>query len=288
MILKKTRGIKYIYILHDIHPDSSVTLGYIKEKALVKRIWDWMNQFAFKEADFIIVLGEYMRGTFEKRFKEYSHKVRVIHNWADGTFIRPMEKSDNWFLKKHGLDNKFIVLYSGSLGGYHDLETVILVAEKLKHYKDIKFIFIGEGNKKRKVLQMARDLKLPNISFLPYQPREYLPYSLTCGDISIVTLEKGLEGLAVPCKLYTSLAAGLAVWGLVGKRSEIADIIQRYRCGFRTDQNDVDSPLEMLTTLYNDRKLLKELKENSRRCFEANFDKRIAVQKYFDLLTQVQ
>lgn len=285
MVMKKLRGGKFIYLLHDIHPDASVKLGYLNEDGLLKKSWDWLNRRAYEEADFIIVLGNFMKHSLKERFTENnSHKIRVIHNWADGDFIKPLRESDNWFRKKFGLDNKFIVQYSGNIGRYHDFETAILAAERLRHLPDLKFVFIGEGDKKKDIQQMARDLKLRNISFLPFQPREYLPYSLTCGDVSLVTLERGLEGLSVPCKFYTSLAAGQAIWGLVANDSEIAEIIAKHRCGFRIDQHDVDASVEILTKLYNDRKLLAEIKGNARKCFERNFDKKIAVEKYVELL----
>jgi colanic acid biosynthesis glycosyl transferase WcaI len=180
------------------------------------------------------------------------------------------------------------VQYSGNIGGYHDFETAIRAAERLQDLQDLRFVFIGEGDKKRKIVEMARDRKLHNVIFLPFQPRERLPYSLTCGDVSLVTLERGLEGLSVPCKLYTSLAAGQAVWGLVGNDSEIAEIIETHRCGFRTDQHDVDASVEMLTKLYTDRELLAEIKGNARRCFESHFDKKRAVERYVELLREVQ
>lgn len=289
MVLKKFRGGKFIYLLHDIHPDASVKLGYLKDDALLKKSWDWLNQRAYEEADSIVVLGNHMKRTIEGRLNgNGSGKIRVIHNWADGDFLKPMRGSDNWFRKRLGLENKFVVQYSGNIGGYHDFETAIRAAERLQDLQDLRFVFIGEGDKKRKIVEMARDRKLHNVLFLPFQPRERLPYSLTCGDVSLVTLERGLEGLSVPCKLYTSLAAGQAVWGLVGNDSEIAEIIETHRCGFRTDQHDVDASVEMLTKLYTDRELLAEIKGNARRCFESHFDKKRAVERYVELLREVQ
>jgi glycosyltransferase involved in cell wall biosynthesis len=289
MASKKIRGGKVIYLLHDIHPDASVKLGYLNKRGLIRKSWDWLNKQAYEEADFIVVLGNYMKHAIEKRFNgNNSNKIRVIHNWADGDFIKPMRQRNNWFRKKLGLENKFVVQYSGNIGRYHYFETALRAAERLKHLKEVGFVFIGEGDKKRKILQMARDLKLDNITFLPFQPREYLPYSLTCGDVSLVTLERGMEGLSVPSKLYTSLAAGQAIWALVGSDSEIAEIVEEYNCGFRTDQHDVDTSVEMLTRLYNNRRLLARIKGNARRCFERNFNKKIAMEKYLDLLQEVQ
>ena len=288
MILNKIMGRKFIYLLYDIHPDASVKLGYLKGGSIIRKIWDLINSIAYKEADFIIVPGNCMKQTIKRKFNEKNHKIKVIHNWADGNFIKPINKSDNWFCKKYGLVDKFVVLYSGNIGQYHDLETVIFVAERLKHQQDIKFVFIGEGDKKRKIMQIAYDLKLRNILFLPFQPREYLPYSLTCGDVSIVALKKGLEGLSVPCKIYTSLAAGQAVWGLVDNSSEIAEIIENSKCGFRTDQKDVDGAVENIIMLYRDNRLLDRFKKNARKCFEENFDKSIAIEKYSQVIRRVQ
>jgi glycosyltransferase involved in cell wall biosynthesis len=289
MVMKKLRDGKFIYVLHDIHPDASVKLRYLNDDTLLKKSWDWLNQRAYEEADFIVVLSNNMKHTIEERLSSNSlNKIRVIHNWADGDFIKPMRGTNNWFRKRLGLENKFVVQYSGNIGRYHDFQTAILVADRLRHLPDLKFVFIGEGDKKKEIEQMAHDLKLGNISFLPFQPRDHLPYSLTCGDVSLVTLERGLEGLSAPCKLYTSLAAGQAIWGLVGNDSEIAEIIEKYRCGFRTDQHDVDASVEMLTRLYNDRDLLAEIKGNARKCFEGNFDKKIAMEKYVELLKELQ
>ncbi|RLG90993.1 hypothetical protein DRO34_04705 [Candidatus Bathyarchaeota archaeon] len=288
MVLKKLRNRKFIYLLYDVHPDASVKLGYLKSRSLVRKIWDQINKLVYKEADFIIVPGDCVKKTIERQFGNISHKMIVIHNWADGSFIKPINKNNNWFCKKYGLNDKFVVMYSGNIGRYHDLETVILVAEKLKHLEDIKFVFIGEGDKKAKIMQMAQDLRLKNILFLPFQPRKYLPYSLTCGDVSIVTLEKGLEGLSVPCKIYTALAAGQAVWGLIGNGSEVAEIIKKYKCGFRIDQGDVNSAVRNLVKLYSDKELLATTKKNARKCFEKNFDKSLAIEKYLEIIKKVQ
>jgi glycosyltransferase involved in cell wall biosynthesis len=288
MVMKKLRGGRFVYLLQDIHPDVSVKLGYLKDDALLRKCWDWLNQRAYEEADSIVVLGDDMKHTLDGRYNgNGSFRVRVIRNWADGDFIRPLRGSDNWFRKRLGLEDKFVVQYSGSIGGYHDFETAMAAAHRLRHLPDLKFVFIGEGDKKEDIQRMASDLKLENVSFFPFQPRNYLPYSLTCGDVSLVTLESGLEGLSVPCKFYTSLAAGQAIWGLVGNNSEIARLITKERCGFRTDQGDVDASVEMLTRLYHDRELLAGFKRNARRCFETHFDKHGAVEKYVELLKDI-
>ena len=59
-------------------------------------------------------------------------------------------------------------------------------------------VFIGTGGKKTKLIDMVKAEGLNNVLFLPYQDKDVLPYSLTCSDISVVSLEKSLDCVAAP------------------------------------------------------------------------------------------
>ena len=279
---------RYVFLVHDVYPDVAVRLGYMKEGGVVARIWDMLNRKVYGHAGAVIVLGERMKRTVETRIKNRATPVVVIHNWADGSFVVPRGKEDNWFARKHGLIDKTVVLYSGNLGLFHDLETIIEAADRLRDVDDVVFLFIGGGGKKEKLVRMVREKGLRNVMFLPYQPREHLPFSLTAGDIGVVTLERGVEGLCVPSKLYYYLAAGQAILALVGKESEVADIVESWGCGVRVDQGDVDSVVSVLTHWVKDRSLLIQTKANSRKCFEACFTKEQAVTRYEEVLRTLE
>ncbi len=276
-------------MVYDIYPDLAIKLGYLSEKGLVARIWNKINDLIYRDADVIVCLGERMEKRIQEKFADDMDisKIKVIHNWANGDFIVPRRKEDNWFCKEHDLIDKMVILYSGNIGLAHDFETIIEAADRLKEFEDIKFLFIGAGGKKEKLENMVRERNLENVKFLPYQPTENLPFSLTSGDISLITLEEGVEGLCVPSKLYTSLASGLAILALVGENSEIADIIVKFDCGFRIDQRDVDGVVEVLMKLYENQDLLKKMGENARKCFEENFPREKAVREYYEILSNI-
>ena len=134
------------------------------------------------------------------------------------------------------------------------------------------------------VENMVNEKKLNNVTMLPYQSEEVVPYSLTCGDISLVTLAKGIEGLSVPSKLYSSMAAGLAIVGVVGTGSEIGDVIEEYNCGYRVSQGDVDGLVQALVTLNSDARLLADMRKKARFCFEKNFTREIGIERYVSLV----
>ena len=134
---------------------------------------------------------------------------------------------------------------------------------------------------------MVHDRGLTNVRMLPYQPQEMLPYSLTCGDVSLVTLRSGMEGLLVPSKVYSSLAAGLAILAVMGPRSEIGHIVEEYACGYRVTPGDTASLVDAVKRMLADPALLAEMKRKARACFEENYTRGMSISKYASLLRDV-
>jgi glycosyltransferase involved in cell wall biosynthesis len=214
-------------------------------------------------------------------------RFHVIHNWVDERFIHPLPKSQNWFVEEHGLQGKFVVLYSGNIGRSQNLETVIAAAERFQD-RNAVFLFIGEGGKKAKLEALTRERGLQNVRFLPYQPREVLPFSLTCADVSLVALERGIEGLSMPSKLYAILASGRAVVALVENGYEVARIIENADCGKSVVPNDVEGLASALKSYYDDRDACARDGRKGREYLEAHFSRGRALQEYYDLLQSVQ
>ena len=63
----------------------------------------------------------------------------------------------------------------------------------------IGFVFVGDGAMRSKIESSANGCK--TIRFLPFRPSDQVPYVLAAGDLHIVTVRRGLEGVVVPSKL---------------------------------------------------------------------------------------
>jgi glycosyltransferase involved in cell wall biosynthesis len=286
-LLKKIRSQKYTFLVHDIYPDIAVKLSYLKEESFIVKLWDWINKKIYNSADQIIVLGREMKNIIESKISNKNGNLEVISNWTDGDQIKPISKNNNYFVKENNLVDKFVILYSGNHGLFHDLETIIKAAKELKEIDDILFLFIGEGGKKQKLIKMVDKFNLKNVKFLPYQKKEELPYSLTSGDISLVSLEEGVEGLAVPCKLYSALAVGKPIINIMSKKAEPALVVGEYNCGYTVEPGNVNQLVKYIETIYNDKNLFHQLSKNARCCFENNFTRKIITKKYAKLLNQL-
>jgi glycosyltransferase involved in cell wall biosynthesis len=291
-ILRKIRNIPFIFLVHDVYPDIAIRLGYLSPKGLIQRCWNLINVLILRSSSHIVVLGDSMKDVVSKKMvsagiHESKQKISIIHNWADEEIIRPVAKSENLFLRRYGLKGKFIVQYSGNLGLFHELENVIEAASKIND-PDFVFLFIGEGGKKTKLEKMVAEYGLTNVMFLPYQDFSVLTHSLSAADVAIVSLEEGIEGLAMPSKLYTIMASGTPIVAFCDPNSDIADILNVSQSGFVFRHDDIDGFVAKLKELKGDRSLLQRMKINARLYFEEHFTFEKALVKYEKILLSLK
>ncbi|HEY6329162.1 MAG TPA: glycosyltransferase family 4 protein, partial [Blastocatellia bacterium] len=207
-------------------------------------------------------------------------KMDTIHNWADGAAIKPLPDKENGFAAEYDLTGRFVVMFSGNLGKVNDFDTVLESARLLKRRADIRFVFIGDGAKRKEIQDYIRTNDLTNVLMLPYQPREALPRTIAAGHASLVTLADGLAGLSVPSKSYAIMAAGRPILFVGDKKSGIARIVRRYRCGEVISAGDSARLTRVIETWAGDRYRPERMGRNARAAFEKYFDRKIAVDSY--------
>ena len=293
LMLKIFKRSKVIYNVQDLFPDLAVELGKLKNKQFIGFLKK-LSELIVRKVDKVVVVGEYM----EKKIREEllkgtyrSNHIVTIHNWADGDKIKVLRQKDgenNYLKKKWGLEGKFVVLYSGNIGYLHEFDTIIAAAESLakEGTREIVFVFIGEGIKKSYIEEKIKEKGLYNILFFPYQSREMLTYSLGLADVSLVTLEKGFEGMVVPSKIYGILASGKPVIAIIGEESEITEIIRRGKCGEIIKIGDFKALSNAIINYYKNPQKCNEEGMNGRKYFEKNFERKIAIKKYIKVIEE--
>lgn len=287
-LLSFLRKQKYVCLIHDVYPDIAVRLGYLRKNGVIYWLWERMNQKMMHGAAAVIVLGRDMEEKIrEKLDRSEWGKIRMIPNWSDEDAVRPVGKGENPFLQEIGLSpSTFIVQYSGNMGLSHGMETIIEAASRLQDIP-VRFLFIGGGGKRDKIGKMVTDLGLENVLFLPYQPKEKLRYSLSCSDVSLVSLAEGVEGLSVPSKYYGILASGRPVIALMAERSEVAMSIRESGCGYVVPPGNPDALAERIRYLFDNPDAVREMGKKARQSLERNYSRRVVAEKYLDLLREV-
>ncbi|MFC2166818.1 glycosyltransferase family 4 protein [Acidobacteriota bacterium] len=265
---KKLRKAKIILSVQDIHPDLSIESGLLKKPWAI-RLAKCFEKWIYKNSDEIVVISE----GFKKNLKEKdvnTAKIKVIPNWVDTEILQPFPKN-NPLSKKLSLDKTFVVMYSGtiSLSSYLSLERVLEAASVLKNEINLRFVIVGEGLKKPELVQKAKDLKLDNVIFLPFQPYEDLPTLLAASDILLVPLDKEKTQLSVPSKLYNYISAGRPILGLTDSTSEVAGIIKDANCGLCAEPDDINMIVKHILDMKDSPEKCERFGQNARQfCIE--------------------
>lgn len=278
-------GTPYVCLIYDLYPDVAVELKVVSPQNYLVQGWNWLNKKIWQQAKSIVVLSSTMKERVQTKCPEVSNKIAVIHNWANPDWIVPIAKQHNWFAQAHELVDTFTVLYSGNMGRCHEADT-ILAAAKLLQNEPIQFVFIGGGAKHKTCLQQVKELNLPNCRFLPYQEKHVLPYSLTACDLSLVSIDSGMEGLVAPSKLYGILASGRPVAAICDPHSYLRSLLRDAKCGATFNNGDSTGLAKFILHLANNPELANKMGSAGRKYLKLNFTPEIIALQYSQLLHQ--
>jgi len=279
-------GQKYVVWVDDIYPDVLIRHGRLCEGHMVARVWRWFNRLVLSRADRVFTLGPCMAEVLRQYLPGNSggERLMVVPTWVDPQAIRPLPKEENPFAIQHGQVGKLTVLYSGNLGLSHDLGTMVEAARRLQDREDIHFMIIGAGSRWAEMEKAASEL--PNLTLLPYQPEEVLPFSLATGDVAVISLDQGFEGVSMPSKTYYMMAVGAAILGLSKRPSDLQMIIEQHQCGLNVEPGDVDGFVQALSRFQADSKFMQACRRAARRTAEEEFSRAINVQRILDAIAK--
>jgi colanic acid biosynthesis glycosyl transferase WcaI len=280
---KAVRGARVLVNVQDIHPDLAIESGILKNPAGI-RFAKALEKWVYGLADRIAVISEgFARNLLEKGVP--AGKVEVLPNWVDTDFLKPGPK-DNPVSRRHGLHDKFVVMYSGtiSISSNRALERVLEAAKLLAGDPDIIFVIVGEGLKKEALRKKAASLGLKNTAFLPFQPYRDLPDLLASADVLLVPLDKEKSQLSMPSKLYAFMAAGRPILGLAEPDSEVAVLLREKECGLAVPPDGAAAVAEAVRTLERSPEKRRLLGGNAREHVVHRFAKDKILGSYDKLL----
>jgi len=276
----------YILILYDIYPDVLFSLKILREKSLLVKAWKLFNKLSYINSKGIVVLSEPMKSLVVREYCADDNKVTIIPSWSDPAHIKPLDKSDNWFVAKHNLHNKFVVMYSGNMGRCHDLVTIVGAALILRAKSEIVFMFIGNGPQKDRVRKLKEDLELDNIILVPYQEYCDIPFTLAAADLSIVSIATGLDSVVAPSKLYGHLAAGSPVAVIAPENCYLKKLVEEVGCGAWFSNGDSLRLSQWVLEIRSNKKERLSLGQKGRNHVLKEACPEVVFQKYLDLINK--
>jgi glycosyltransferase involved in cell wall biosynthesis len=235
------RGIQYVYWVMDINPDQLVALRAVSERSLITRAWRWLNRQVYRRAQTVVVLDRFMHQRAVKQGASLK-TTRILPPWPHDEHLDAPPDEVARFRREHGLDGRFVVMYSGNHAASHPLTTLLDAAEHLQGDDRFVFLFVGGGAGKRDV--EARRLR--NVRSLEYQPLEKLGATLRAADLHVVTMRDQMVGIVHTCKVYGIMSVGKPFIFFGPPESHVTDLIHESASGWAARHDDVEGAIALI------------------------------------------
>ena len=288
--LRLIKGSRFVLWSMDLYPDLPAQAGIIRRGGVFHRMLRLVDLLCLRSADKIVVLGSCM---YERiRAKRIApSRIAMIHPWSD-----PSEISDRSpevgppgepaFREAWSIGDRFVVEYSGNYGLGHDVATVAAAMLRMKDDDGIRWVIVGDGIMKSSIVAFVREHGIANVIFQPYQPRSSLGPLIRMGDVHLVLLLPGYEGVILPSKLYGILAAARPVVFVGPAGSEVARVIEQESCGFVVRNGDDARLVEVIEALRHEPEIRSVFGARGRAALEGKYSRMHACTAWHDILHQ--
>jgi colanic acid biosynthesis glycosyl transferase WcaI len=265
--LGRLKQAKVIFNVSDLWPESAVRLGLIRRESIAHRVTLRLESFLYRHAWLVTGQSKSILEDIELRFP--NRHTFLLSNGADTCVFQPHGRTEK-ARARLTRDDEFVVLYAGLHGLAQGLEQVLAAAEELVHDGGYRFVFIGDGPHKQKLILKAAQDSIGNVTFLDAVPIAQMPQLLAAADLIVVPLGMHIPG-AVPSKLYEAMASGRPI--VLVASGEAADVVLRFRAGIAVTPGQVPALVQAIRTMRVDQGLAMELAGNARHAAVEHFDR---------------
>ncbi len=284
-LFKKIKNFKYTILVYDVFPENTVAANILNENSilylLIKKIFDW----AYKQADHLIVIGRDMEELIEEKTKR-KVPISLITNWCDTEEVIPFSKKDNPIVKQFGLEHKIIFGFIGNFGKVQGIGNLLEMASKITNPKFI-LLFIGNGAMLPNIKEHIDSNSNKNVVYAGSFPASDKNIFLNSCDISIVSLNDSMYGLGVPSKSYNYMAVAKPILYVGNQNSEIGRVVMENKIGWILKQNDPDSLAKLVNEICSNERIFEELGQRALSVVEKNYSRKVILNKYKKLFNSL-
>lgn len=226
--LAGVRGKPFVFELRDLWPASIVAVGAMNGNRAL-RLLERLELFLYRRAEAIVSVTESFRRDLVRRGIPPG-KISVVVNGVDLPRYSPRPR-DPELAAEWDLDGKFVVGYVGTHGMAHALGRVLDAAERLRDVPDLRFLFVGTGAEKEKLVEEAGRRGLSNVRFAPPQPKESMPRVWSLCDVALVHLKDApVFATVIPSKIFEAMGMGLPIL-IASPEGEAGGIVEKEGAG---------------------------------------------------------
>ena len=262
------RAKPYLWV-HDLWPESVKDAGGITNQFVLSLV-DLMTKSIYYFYDNILVQSP--------KFKDYlmnqgvKESKIIFYPYYAESFYKVVPEDPK--IKSQYGDGLNIV-FAGNIGVAQSFDTIIEAANLLKtKIKKFKFIIIGEGRDKKRVMEKIQNYSLGDyFEFLGSFPAEEMPAFFASADALLVSLkDTKIFSMTIPGKLQSYLASGKPIMASLNGIG--AQIVKESKSGYASNAED---PLSLSNSIIDFSKLnfnqRKGLGKNAMDYYKKEFER---------------
>lgn len=223
-----------------------------------------------RQSDGIVLISEdFVRPL--AAFNAPADRVSIIPNWGALGAI-PERPKDNPWSRQHGLADRFVFLYSGTLALKHNPDWLWALARAFADDPQVVVVLAAAGVSYDTLKAREAAEPQPNLKFLPLQPAADLPDLLATADVTIALLENDAGEFSVPSKVLSYLCAGRPILLSAPAGNLAARVVERAGAGLVVAATDEAGFLAAARRLRADGDRRDEFGRSARAYAEATFE----------------
>ncbi|MBI5139916.1 MAG: glycosyltransferase family 4 protein [Candidatus Vogelbacteria bacterium] len=284
LVLKKIFSIPIVLWVQDLWPESITAVGALCSNRIIKLL-EALVRFIYHNSDKILVQSKTFPAAIEK-YGIKNGKITYLPNSVED-FYKPIS-SGRELENKFGLAQGFRIMFAGNMGVAQDFETILAACEKLKIFKDIHWIILGDGRMRPWVEAQVEKRGLKNnVHLLGRFPPEEMPKFFAQANIMLVTLKnQPIFALTVPAKVQSYLACAKPI--IAALNGEGARIITEAGAGLICPAENSTALADAVLKAYRmPKEEIDKMGLNGRKYFDENFSREMLLNRLDGLIKQV-
>ena len=237
------------------------------------------EKWLLRRSDAVVAISEDFLPPL-RRWRVPEEKVAVIENWAPLAEL-PVRPRDNDWAREHGLVDRTVFLYHGTLGFKHD-PSLLLELARWANGCESAVVVVSEGPGIDWLAEQGGGE--PALLLLPYQPYERVPDVLGSGDVLLALLEPDAGAFSVPSKILPYHCAGRPILASLPAGNLAARMIERSGAGDVVAPGDRAAFVAAAENLRSDPARREELGHRARAYAEATFDLQRITSRFEEIL----
>jgi colanic acid biosynthesis glycosyl transferase WcaI len=270
--------------IQDLPLDAALALGMIKP-GLFTRIIQKIENWVYRNADLVTTISPAMMDNVRSKGVAQDNLV-LVPNWIDLRNYEVAIEKDKFISKYPDQKTKFTIAYAGNFGKKQGLDILLHLAKQLESEQSIHIFIIGDGADKPRLLNLADEMNLANVTFLPFLSQDEYKEMLEDIDLVFIAQRNEAGNNFFPSKLLGLMAQGKPVLVSADIDSELARVIQEAGCGLVSPYGDIPALASNVKQILASPQKLSSMGEKGREAVKS-FDRQVVLEDWHEAIKKI-